>query len=73
MYGFVTSTFIGGLLALIGIHYEASSLLILVLVSTCCAFISHGENLPLALRSSAWFLGMGLGILAIINAVIILL
>ena len=73
MYVFVTATFIGVLLAAIGLRYESSSLLILVLISTCCAFVANGENLPLVIRSSAWFLGLGLGILAVINAVIILL
>lgn len=73
MTGCVTSTFIGVLLAAIGLKYEAPSVIILVLIASCLAFITHGENIPVIIRSGAWFLGMALGLAAIINAIAVLL
>lgn len=73
MFGFVTSTFIGALLAAIGLKYEAPSVLILVLMANCLAFITHGENIPVIIRSGAWFLELALGLAAVINAIAVLL
>lgn len=73
MFGFVTSTLIGVLLAAIGLKYEAHSVLVLVLVASCLAFITHGENIPVIIRSGAWFLGLALGLAAVINTIAVLL
>lgn len=73
MPDFLTSMFIGALLAAIGFKYDSHLILALVLMSACLAFVTHVEGIPVVVRTGIWALGLGLGVIAVILALTILL
>ena len=65
MFGFVTSIVMGALLASIALKYELEAVLILLVLSTLFAFITHMEDLPNSLRVISWYTGLSLGAVAV--------
>lgn len=72
MPDFITSIFIGVVLASIGLKYGDNIILALVLVSSIFAFLTHMTGLSPGFRMTFWAVGLMLGVLAIARALYIL-
>lgn len=72
MPDFITSIFIGAVLALIGFKYDDNIILSLVLISSVFAFLMHMTGLSTGFRMTFWAVGLMFGVLAIVRALYIL-